>query len=92
VAPLAGASSRLSLVQCATGRKFYWATSAAWRSAGAIGTIGVLTKQEFMLLMVGGRVRAGGDVGDVAGERLQMNQEHSGVVGASLDDAAESSF
>ena len=43
---------------------------------GAMGTVAVLTKQEFMLLMVGGVFVIEALVGDAAGERFQDDQAH----------------
>ena len=31
---------------------------------GALGTVAILLKAEFLLLLIGGRVRGGGDLGD----------------------------
>ena len=60
---------------------------------GAMGTVAVLTKQEFMLLMVGGVFVIEAVVGDAAGECLQDDETHDGHGAASIqDDAVASSL
>ena len=60
---------------------------------GAMGTVAVLTKQEFMLLMVGGVFVIEAAVGDAASGRLQDDEAHDGHRAAFIqDDAAASSF
>ena len=70
---MAGASLGF-LCTRATG-EVLWATLAAWLG-GALGTVAVLTKQEFMLLMVGGVFVNRSVVSDAASGRLQNDKAH----------------
>jgi len=60
---------------------------------GAIGTVAVLTKQEFMLVMVGGVFCVGSAFCDVAGQFFQDDQAHDWDRAAALShDAIASSL
>ena len=48
------ARRRLPLVELLPGRRSSWATWAASRSGGALGTVAILIKQELLLFLVGG--------------------------------------
>ena len=84
-----GGGARLPLVQQLSRRRCSWATWARWPSAGAIGTLAVLTKSELLLPLIGGIYVVEAALGHHPGGLVQADRQaglQDGAAAPSLRD------